>query len=198
MSAPWLAFLEDTTWVLIILCVVVLVLFISMMAKTYKIPKAGTWICRDGVGGRRISNVGIFCVDILHRYEVLDMKLITVPVDIENLRFANGIIETQSVNFFVRVMPDKENVLQQLELYGAQGISDPANITNQFESDLRRAVTDACAEFTLEGLSSSPDSIAMNIQDRLAGKLPGYELHQVRLISLPTQTLEHDLSNQGE
>ncbi len=93
---------------------------ISMFA--FRKPPAGFALVRSGFGGMRVGFAGMFVFPLLHRAELVDMRMKTVDVDLSGpdaVVFKDGVRADVLLRMQLRVNHTAESVMQVHGVFGA-------------------------------------------------------------------------------
>ncbi|MEZ4443524.1 MAG: SPFH domain-containing protein [Polyangiaceae bacterium] len=145
-----------------------------MVAKLYRKPKANEAFVRTGAGGVRvIRDGGAMIVPFVH--EVLEVSLETLKLEVTRSNEDALITEDKlradiKAEFFVRVQPDKDSILQASRSLGER-MHDPAAVKALVEDKLVSALRTAAAMKTLEQLNSERDEFLAEVMKLVADDL---------------------------
>ena len=170
-----------------------------MVAKLYRKTKASEAFVRTGAGGVRvIRDGGAMVVPFVH--ELVEVSLETLKLEVT--RSNEDALITQDklradieAEFFVRVQPDKDSILQASRSLGER-MHDPAAVKALVEDKLVSALRTAAAMKTLEQLNSERDEFLAEVMKLVADDLlnNGLILETVTISRLD-QTSEEYLKN---
>lgn len=164
----------------------VLVGIVLVMTRLYHRTKASEAFVRTGAGGVKvIRDGGAIVVPFIH--ELLRVSLETIKLEVQ--RAAEDALITQdklradiSAEFFVRVQPERESILQASRSLGERMCS-VHSVKELIEDKLVSALRTAAASKTLEQLNSERDDFLAEVM-----KLVGEDLRSNGLI-LETATI---------
>jgi flotillin len=145
-----------------------------MVAKLYRKTKANEAFVRTGAGGVRvIRDGGAMVVPFVH--ELLQVSLETLKLEVT--RSDEDALITQDklradikAEFFVRVQPDKDSILQASRSLGER-LHDPAAVKALVEDKLVSSLRTAAATKTLEQLNSERDEFLAEVMKSVADDL---------------------------
>jgi len=160
------------TGVGVVLLLIATLLLVFM--RLYRRTKASEAFVRTGAGGIRvIRDGGALVVPILH--ELVGVSLQTFKLEVER-RNEDALITLDklradiSAEFFVRVQPDDESILQASRSLGER-LSNPAAVKELIEDKLVSALRTAAAGKTLEQLNSERDAFLEEVIKLVADDL---------------------------
>jgi uncharacterized membrane protein YqiK len=145
-----------------------------MVAKLYRKPKAHEAFVRTGAGGVHvIRDGGAMIVPFVH--ELLEVSLETLKLEVTRCNEDALITEDKlradiKAEFFVRVQPDKDSILQASRSLGER-MHDPAAVKALVEDKLVSALRTAAAMKTLEQLNSERDEFLAEVMKLVADDL---------------------------
>lgn len=145
-----------------------------MVAKLYRKTKANEAFVRTGAGGPKvIRDGGALIVPLVH--ELIQVTLETLKLEVT--RSAEDALITQdklradiSAEFFVRVQPDRDSILQASRSLGEK-LGDQSAVKALVEDKLVSALRTAAAMKTLEQLNSERDEFLAEVMKLVADDL---------------------------
>ncbi len=153
---------------------IALATLLAVFAKLYRRTKASEALVRTGAGGIRvIRDGGALIIPILH--ELVTVGLQTIKLEVER-RNEDALITLDklradiSAEFFVRVQPDDESILQASRSLGER-MSNPQAVKELIEDKLVSALRTAAAGKTLEQLNSERDAFLAEVIKLVADDL---------------------------
>ena len=168
---------------------------ISLVA--FRKPPAGFALVRSGVGGIRVAFSGIFVLPLLHRAELVDMRVKTVDVELfgpDAVVFKDGVRADILVRVELRVNQTVDSVLQVHSAFGASDTFDEVQFkqarTAQFAAAARLAVN--MVEFSEAGSME----LKVMIIEKVGRDLNGFVLEDVSVVHCRKNTsifAEHGL-----
>ncbi|OWP64212.1 flotillin [Hymenobacter amundsenii] len=164
--------------VLVIVAVFVLG-FIAIVARMYKKAVQGEALVRTGMGDTKVSFSGIMVVPVLHKLEVMDIKLKTIIIQragSEGLVCKDNLRADVKVNFFVRVNKTHDDVINVAQSIGAHRASDPAALENLFDAKFSEALKTVGKHFDFIELYNSREQFKQQILTIIGTDLNGYVL----------------------
>jgi flotillin len=152
----------------------VIATLLLVFARLYRRTKASEAFVRTGAGGIRvIRDGGALVIPMLH--ELIGVSLQTFKLEVER-RNEDALITLDklradiSAEFFVRVQPDDESILQASRSLGER-TSDPHAVKELIEDKLVSALRTAAAGKTLEQLNSERDAFLAEVIKLVADDL---------------------------
>jgi len=135
-------------------------------SKLYRRTKASEAFVRTGLGGVQvIRDGGSFVVPFVHELVRVSLKTLKLQVTRENedaLITQDKLRADIHAEFFVRVQPDRDSILQAARSLGDL-MDDPASVRALVEDKLVSALRTAAASKTLEQLNSERDEFLMEV-----------------------------------
>jgi uncharacterized membrane protein YqiK len=145
-----------------------------VFARLYRRTRASEAFVRTGAGGVRvIRDGGALVIPILH--ELVPVTLQTIKLEVER-RNEDALITLDklradiSAEFFVRVQPDDESILQASRSLGDK-MTDPRAVKELIEDKLVSALRTAAAGKSLEQLNSERDAFLAEVIKLVADDL---------------------------
>ncbi|RFP65966.1 flotillin family protein [Hymenobacter lapidiphilus] len=164
--------------VLVIIAVFVLG-FVAFVARMYNKAVQGEALVRTGMGDTKVSFSGIIVVPVLHKLEVMDIKLKTIIIQragSEGLVCKDNLRADVKVNFFVRVNKTPQDVINVAQSIGAHRASDPAALENLFDAKFSEALKTVGKHFDFIELYNSREQFKQQILTIIGTDLNGYVL----------------------
>ncbi|NVO85827.1 flotillin family protein [Hymenobacter sp. P5252] len=164
--------------VLVIVAVFVLG-FVAFVARMYNKAVQGEALVRTGMGDTKVSFSGIIVVPVLHKLEVMDIKLKTIIIQragSEGLVCKDNLRADVKVNFFVRVNKTPGDVINVAQSIGAHRASDPAALENLFDAKFSEALKTVGKHFDFIELYNSREQFKQQILTIIGTDLNGYVL----------------------
>ena len=169
-----------------------LILF-SMIAfiitRLYVKTKASEAFVRTGQGGKKvILDGGTLFIPFIHeivRVSLRSLKLEITSEDEKAMITLDKLRADIKAEFFVRVKPDAENIVQAAITIGDR-MSDPRSVMDLIEDKLTSALGTAAAKMTLEDLNSNRDNFIKEVESILEADLKenGFVLESVTISKL--------------
>ncbi|NVO30365.1 flotillin family protein [Hymenobacter sp. P5342] len=164
--------------VLVIIAVFVLG-FVAFVARMYNKAVQGEALVRTGMGDTKVSFSGIIVVPVLHKLEVMDIKLKTIIIQragSEGLVCKDNLRADVKVNFFVRVNKTPQDVINVAQSIGAHRASDPLALENLFDAKFSEALKTVGKHFDFIELYNSREQFKQQILAIIGTDLNGYVL----------------------
>ncbi len=162
------------------IAVIMILGFISMIARWYKKTKQGKALVRTGSGGAKVAfDKGIMVIPILHIMEEMDLSV--KKVEIQRLQ-ADGLICKDNIRadikvaFFVRVNQAAQDVIKVAQTIGCSRASDPQTLFNLFEAKFSEALKTVGKRFDFEELYDNRENFKQEILKTIGSDLNGYVL----------------------
>ena len=171
--------LEQLSLAVLVIVAVLILGFIAIVARMYKKAVQGEALVRTGMGETQVSFSGIFIVPVLHKLEVMDIKLKTIIIQragSEGLVCKDNLRADVKVNFFVRVNKTHDDVLNVAQSIGAHRASDPAALENLFDAKFSEALKTVGKHFDFIELYNSREQFKQEILRIIGTDLNGYVL----------------------
>ena len=185
-----------------VLGVVVLIVFLSSLARFYRRPAADEALVRTGSGGNNVAiGQGMMIVPILHQLMRVSLRSLKLSVERSGknaLVTKDKIKANVTTELFVKVAPVKEDVLAAARSFGDRSLDEHA-IGELIEGKLTDALRSVAANQTFIELHSQRKQFAEHIQAALAEELSknGLTLENVSITALamvPVKDLDpHDV-----
>ncbi|SDX35022.1 flotillin family protein [Hymenobacter psychrophilus] len=171
--------LENLSLVVLVIIAVFVLGFIAIVARMYKKAVQGEALVRTGMGDTKVSFSGIIVVPVLHKLEVMDIKLKTIIIQragSEGLVCKDNLRADVKVNFFVRVNKTPQDVINVAQSIGAHRASDPAALENLFDAKFSEALKTVGKHFDFIELYNSREQFKQQILAIIGTDLNGYVL----------------------
>jgi uncharacterized membrane protein YqiK len=171
--------LEQLSLAVIIIVAVLVLGFLAVVARMYQKAVQGEALVRTGMGDTKVSFSGIFVVPILHKLEVMDIKLKTIVISragSEGLVCKDNLRADVKVNFFVRVNKTEQDVINVAQSIGAHRASDPAALESLFDAKFSEALKTVGKHFDFIELYNSREQFKQQILTIIGTDLNGYVL----------------------
>ena len=182
-----------TTASLILIVSGAALLLFSMLAliitRLYIKTKASEAFVRTGQGGKKvILDGGTLFIPFIHeivRVSLRSLKLEITSEDEKAMITLDKLRADIKAEFFVRVKPDEENIVQAAITIGDR-MNDPASVMTLIEDKLTSALRTAAAKMTLEDLNSNRDNFIKEVEEILEKDLKenGFVLEAVTISKL--------------
>ncbi|WP_380286184.1 flotillin family protein [Hymenobacter monticola] len=164
----------------------------------YKKAVQGEALLRTGMGDAKVSFSGIIVVPILHKLELMDIKLKTIVISragSEGLVCKDNLRADVKVNFFIRVNKTHEDVVNVAQSIGAHRASDPLALESLFDAKFSEALKTVGKHFDFIELYNSREQFKQEILRIIGTDLNGYVLDDCAIDYLeqtPLQALNQD------
>ncbi|MFD2787130.1 flotillin family protein [Hymenobacter rubripertinctus] len=171
--------IEQLSLVVLVIIAVFLLGFVAIVARMYKKAVQGEALVRTGMGDTKVSFSGIIVVPVLHKLEVMDIKLKTIIIQragSEGLVCKDNLRADVKVNFFVRVNKTPQDVINVAQSIGAHRASDPAALENLFDAKFSEALKTVGKHFDFIELYNSREQFKQQILAIIGTDLNGYVL----------------------
>ncbi|MEM9072642.1 MAG: SPFH domain-containing protein [Myxococcota bacterium] len=147
---------------------------LTIFTRLYQRTKASEAFVRTGMGGVKvIQDGGAIVVPFVHELIRVSLKTLKLHVSRDNedaLITEDKLRADIHAEFFVRVQPGKENILQASRSLGER-MSDPSAVRSLVEDKLVSALRTAAAMKTLEQLNSERDEFLAEVMKLVADDL---------------------------
>ncbi|WP_026351450.1 flotillin family protein [Hymenobacter aerophilus] len=171
--------LDQLSLVVLVIIAVFVLGFIAIIARMYKKAVQGEALVRTGMGDTKVSFSGIIVVPVLHKLEVMDIKLKTIIIQragSEGLVCKDNLRADVKVNFFVRVNKTHDDVINVAQSIGAHRASDPLALENLFDAKFSEALKTVGKHFDFIELYNSREQFKQQILAIIGTDLNGYVL----------------------
>ncbi|GAA4363631.1 flotillin family protein [Hymenobacter saemangeumensis] len=188
--------LASLSWAVLFMLGFFLLGFLAVIAKMYKKAVQGEALLRTGMGDAKVSFSGIIVVPILHKLEVMDIKLKTIVISragAEGLVCKDNMRADVKVNFFIRVNKTHDDVVNVAQSIGTHRASDPAALEALFDAKFSEALKTVGKQFDFIELYNSREQFKQEILRIIGTDLNGYVLDDCAIDYLE-QTPLHSLN----
>ncbi|AMR29229.1 flotillin [Hymenobacter psoromatis] len=171
--------ITQLSWAILVILGVLLLGFLAIVARMYQKAVQGEALVRTGMGDTKVSFSGILIVPILHKLEVMDIKLKTIIIaraGSEGLVCKDNMRADVKVNFFVRVNKTHDDVVNVAQSIGAHRASDPAALEALFDAKFSEALKTVGKHFDFIELYNSREQFKQEILRIIGTDLNGYVL----------------------
>ena len=188
----------QVSWAVLVVLGVLLLGFLAIVARMYQKAVQGEALVRTGMGDTKVSFSGILIVPILHKLEVMDIKLKTIIIaraGAEGLVCKDNMRADVKVNFFVRVNKTHDDVVNVAQSIGAHRASDPQALEALFDAKFSEALKTVGKHFDFIELYNSREQFKQEILRIIGTDLNGYVLDDCAIDYLeqtPLQALNQD------
>ncbi|MCC5849491.1 MAG: flotillin family protein [Verrucomicrobia bacterium] len=158
---------------------IILVGLFFLYSACYKKVEQSTAIIRNGVGGTKVSFVGMFIIPVLQRMELMDISVKRIEI---NRSGADGLICRDNlradvkVAFFVRVNKTPQDVLKVAQSLGCKRGSDPRELIAFFDAKFSEALKTVGKQFEFVDLYTNREQFKEEILKVIGTDLNGYIL----------------------
>lgn len=163
------------------------------LIKMYRKVDQGYALVRNGFGGTRVSFSGMVSVPILHKLEIMDLRVQTMPLDRrgkDGLICKDNVRADITVGFYVRVNPHENDVKAVAKAVGCERASDLEKIRELFDAKFSEALKTAGKQFEFESLYTDRIEFRNKIIEVIGQDLNGYALEDVAIDYLEQTPLE--------
>src|SRR6476661_1399696 len=188
--------LASLSWAVLLILGLFALGFLAVIAKMYKKAVQGEALLRTGMGDAKVSFSGIIVVPILHKLEVMDIKLKTIVIaraGAEGLVCKDNMRADVKVNFFVRVNKTHDDVVNVAQSIGTHRASDPQALESLFDAKFSEALETVGKQFDFIELYNSREQFKQEILRIIGTDLNGYVLDDCAIDYLE-QTPLHSLN----
>ncbi|WP_242478817.1 flotillin family protein [Hymenobacter lapidiphilus] len=171
--------IDQLSLVVLVIIAVFVLGFVAFVARMYNKAVQGEALVRTGMGDTKVSFSGIIVVPVLHKLEVMDIKLKTIIIQragSEGLVCKDNLRADVKVNFFVRVNKTPQDVINVAQSIGAHRASDPAALENLFDAKFSEALKTVGKHFDFIELYNSREQFKQQILTIIGTDLNGYVL----------------------
>jgi len=161
--------------------IIIVILFgiIAMFARFIRKIPQGKVLVRNGLGGTKVSFDWILVLPILHRIEIMDISVKRIEIErskIDGLVCMDNLRADIKVVFFVRVNPEKVDVLKVAKSLGCDKASDQKTLTEFFDAKFSEALKTVGKKFDFVQLYTNRDQFKHEILQVIGTDLNGYLL----------------------
>jgi uncharacterized membrane protein YqiK len=188
--------LASLSWAVLVILGLFILGFVAVIAKMYKKAVQGEALLRTGMGDAKVSFSGIIVVPVLHKLEVMDIKLKTIVIarsGPEGLVCKDNLRADVKVNFFIRVNKTHDDVVNVAQSIGTHRASDPAALESLFDAKFSEALKTVGKQFDFIELYNSREQFKQEILRIIGTDLNGYVLDDCAIDYLE-QTPLHSLN----
>lgn len=193
-SLTFLGIIPESLATLIFILVIVIPGAILMLAKLfYRKVDQGYALVRNGSGGTVVKFSGIMVIPVLHRLEIMDLRVQHLPLDRrgkDGLICRDNVRADISVGFYVRVNPHENDVKAVAKAVGCQRASDLEKIRELFDAKFSEALKTAGKQFDFEQLYTDRIEFRNKIIEVIGQDLNGYALEDVAIDYLEQTPLD--------
>lgn len=173
---------------------VILVGTFFLLATCYKKVEQGTAIIRNGVGGTKVSFVGMLVIPVLHRKELMDISVKRVEINrtgegSEGLICRDNLRADVKVAFFVRVNKTPQDVLKVAQSLGCKRGSDPEGLIEFFDAKFSEGLKTVGKQFDFVDLYTNREQFKEEILKVIGTDLNGYILDDAAIDYLEQTSL---------
>lgn len=173
--------IENIIWIAFIVLCLGLVGTFFLFASCYKKVEQGSAIIRNGVGGTKVSFVGILVLPVLHRKEIMDISVKRIEINrsgagSEGLICRDNLRADVKVAFFVRVNKTPQDVLKVAQSLGCKRGSDPQGLVEFFDAKFSEALKTVGKQFEFVDLYTNREQFKEEILKVIGTDLNGYVL----------------------
>jgi uncharacterized membrane protein YqiK len=178
-----------------VVLIVILVGVFFLLASCYKKVEQGTAIIRNGVGGTKVSFVGMLVIPVLHRREYMDISVKRVEIDRtgtvgEGLICRDNLRADVKVAFFVRVNKTPQDVLKVAQSLGCKRGSDPQGLIEFFDAKFSEGLKTVGKQFDFVDLYTNRELFKEEILKVIGTDLNGYILDDAAIDYLEQTSVE--------
>jgi flotillin len=185
---------ESALMVVFVVLGLVLVGTMMLFASCYKKVEQGSAIVRNGVGGTKVSFVGMMVIPIIQRMEMMDISVKRIEI---NRSGSDGLICRDNmradvkVAFFVRVNKTPQDVLKVAQSLGCRRGSDPGALVEFFDAKFSEALKTVGKQFEFVDLYTNREQFKEEIIKVIGTDLNGYILDDAAIDYLEQTQLNH-------
>ncbi len=155
---------------------IILIGFISLVARAHKKCPQGKALIRTGFGGAKVAlDSGIFVIPILHTVEEMDITLKQLIIEEEILSREDELIKLK-VCFYIRVNKDEKYVVEVAQTIGCERASKAETMNELFYSKFAEAMKTVAIGFSKRELQRERDQFKKGILMTIGTDLNGYIL----------------------
>jgi len=187
--------IEQVIWVAFIALGVIVVGTFFLFASCYKKVEQGTAIIRNGIGGTKVSFVGMLVLPVLHRKELMDISVKRIEIDRtgtvgEGLICKDNLRADVKVAFFVRVNKTPQDVLKVAQSLGCKRGSDPRGLIEFFDAKFSEGLKTVGKQFDFVDLYTNRELFKEEILKVIGTDLNGYILDDAAIDYLEQTSLD--------
>lgn len=157
----------------------ILVGLFFLYSACYKKVEQSTAIIRNGVGGTKVSFIGMFIVPVLQRMELMDISVKRIEIargGSDGLICKDNLRADVKVAFFVRVNKTPQDVLKVAQSLGTKRGSDPRELVAFFDAKFSEALKTVGKKFNFVDLYTNREQFKEEILKVIGTDLNGYIL----------------------
>jgi flotillin len=180
--------------VLFVVVGVILAGIIMVFSSFYKKVEQGTAIIRNGIGGTKVSFIGMMVVPIIQRMELMDISVKRIEINRsgpDGLICRDNMRADLKVAFFVRVNKTPQDVLKVAQSLGCRRGSDPVALVDFFDAKFSEALKTVGKQFNFVDLYTNREQFKEEIIKVIGTDLNGYILDDAAIDYLEQTRLEH-------
>lgn len=186
--------IEQILWVAFIALILIAVGTFFLFASCYKKVEQGTAIIRNGIGGTKVSFVGMLVLPVLHRRELMDISVKRIEIDRtgtagEGLICRDNLRADVKVAFFVRVNKTPQDVLKVAQSLGCKRGSDPKGLIEFFDAKFSEGLKTVGKQFDFVDLYTNRELFKEQILKVIGTDLNGYILDDAAIDYLEQTSL---------
>jgi uncharacterized membrane protein YqiK len=170
-----------------------------LYSACYKKVEQSTAIIRNGVGGTKVSFVGMFIIPVLQRMELMDISVKRIEINrsgSDGLICMDNLRADVKVAFFVRVNKTPQDVLKVAQSLGCKRGSDPKELVTFFDAKFSEALKSVGKQFLFVDLYTNRERFKEEIIKVIGTDLNGYVLDDAAIDYLEqTKITELDPNN---
>jgi uncharacterized membrane protein YqiK len=173
--------------------VLLIVGFLVMIARFYRIVEQGKALIVNKTGGQEVTFTGATVLPIINRAEVMDISVKTIEIDRkgkEGLICKDNIRADIKVTFFVRVNKTQEDVLKVAQSIGCVRASDQQTLEELFTAKFSEALKSVGKGLEFEELYTRREKFRDDIINVIGKDLNGYALEDAAIDYLEQTPLE--------
>jgi len=186
---------ESVTITAAIFIVGAIVGFFVVLSAFYKKVEQGSAIIRNGVGGTKVSFVGMLVWPVLHRMELMDISVKRIEINrtgdgSEGLICRDNMRADVKVAFFVRVNKTPQDVLKVAQSLGCVRGSDPQALVDFFDAKFSEGLKTVGKQFDFVDLYTNREQFKEEILKVIGTDLNGYILDDAAIDYLEQTNLD--------
>jgi len=166
---------------------------LAMLVKCYRKVEQGTALIRNGLGGTRVTFVGMMVFPVIHRMELMDVSVKRIEIDRvgeDGLICQDNMRADVKVAFFVRVNLTQQDVLMVAKSLGCRRGSDPRALVEFFDAKFSEALKTVGKAFDFVELYTNRVRFKEEIIKVIGTDLNGYVLDDAAIDYLEQTPLE--------
>ena len=164
----------------VFLVVLGLFLFVFCLKKV----RPGEAGVRTGFGGLIVTKAWVFCIPVLHRWDIMDIQVKKLEVarkGKDGLICQDKIRVDIEVSFYLRVAPEVESIREVAETVGCEAATDLDFLRNMFEDKFLDALNAAVKQLDSDKLYTDRSQFRELIAKEIGEDLNGYLLDDVAI-----------------